>query len=103
MNKEIEFNEQDLIASLQEASAHAAGKRTLRTTTIPGKAPAIRGEEILQIRRKLNASRGVFAALLNVNEDTVKSWEKSRRAPTGAALRLLQIAHLHPEALSFAE
>jgi putative transcriptional regulator len=41
----------------------------------------------------------VFARLLNVPTVTAASWEKGRRKPSGAALRLLQIARKHPEAL----
>ena len=100
MKKNIPFNENDLIASMKEAEAHAKGKLTLRTAKLPSKAPAFHAQQIAQIRRQYNASLGVFAAFLNVGEDTVRSWEKGRRAPTGSALRLLEIAREHPELLA---
>ena len=41
----------------------------------------------------------MFAALLNVPTRTVISWENGQRKPSGAALKLLDIAEKHPEAL----
>ena len=99
MKKDVPFNEDDLIESLKEAEAHALGKLTLRTAKLPSKAPAFHAAQIAQIRRQYNASLSVFAAFLNVGEDTVRSWEKGRRVPTGSALRLLEIARKHPELL----
>jgi putative transcriptional regulator len=56
-------------------------------------------KEIAATRESLNVSQPVFARLLNVPTVTAASWEKGRRKPSGAALRLLQIARKHPEAL----
>lgn len=47
--------------------------------------------EIRQIREKVKASQGVFAALLNVNPSTVQKWEQGKVRPQSAALRLLSI------------
>lgn len=99
MKKEIEFNESDLISSMREALSHAHGKLTLKTTKVPPRTRAMSPATIARIRRKLKASTPVFAAYLNVTPDTVRSWEKNRRQPSGAALRLLQIAEKRPEIL----
>jgi putative transcriptional regulator len=99
MKKEISFNETELIASMNEALAHARGKLTLKTTTPPAPIHRVSREEIVRIRRKLNASVPVFAAYLNVTAVTVRSWEKNRRRPSGPALRLLQIAKQQPKVL----
>ena len=48
-------------------------------------------KEIRQIREKVRASQGVFAALLNVNPSTVQKWEQGKVKPQNAALRLLSI------------
>ena len=40
--------------------------------------------------------------MLNVPVVTAISWEKGRRQPSGAALRLLEIAREHPEMLAVA-
>jgi putative transcriptional regulator len=99
MKKEIEFNESELIGSMREALAHAQGKLTLKTTKIPRRTRSMSPASIARIRRKLKASTPVFAAYLNVTPDTVRSWEKNRRQPSGPALRLLQIAEKRPEIL----
>ena len=91
----------ELQDSLREALGHARGKITLRTrdVPIPPKVRAIRPQEIARLRRRLNASQGVFARWLNVSRDTEISWETGRRKPSGAALRLLQIVRISPEIL----
>ena len=43
------------------------------------------------MRQKLNVSQAVFAGLLNIPKVTAISWEKGRRQPTAAALRLLDL------------
>jgi putative transcriptional regulator len=99
MKKEVEFNEADLIGGMREALAHAKGKLTLKTTKVPRRTLTMSPRTIARIRRQLKASTPVFAAYLNVTPDTVRSWEKNRRQPSGAALRLLQIAEKKPEIL----
>ena|GEM_PF-1273773 len=81
------------------ALAHAKGQLTLKTTTVPARAGKMTPASIARLRRSLKASTPVFAAYLNVTPDTVRSWEKNRRQPSGAALRLLQIAERKPEVL----
>ena len=48
-------------------------------------------KEIRQIREKVKASQGVFAAILNVNPSTIQKWEQGKVRPQNAALRLLSI------------
>jgi putative transcriptional regulator len=99
MPKEIKFNEADLIGGMKEALAHAKGKLTLKTTRVPRPARMMSPASIARLRHTLKASTPVFAAYLNVTPDTVRSWEKNRRQPSGPALRLLQIAEKRPEIL----
>jgi hypothetical protein len=49
--------------------------------------------------RAARGQEAVFARLLNVPVVTEASWEVGRRNPSGAALRLLQIAKKEPEVL----
>jgi len=56
----------------------------------------LRPKEITALRRQLNVSQAVFAGLLNVPKVTAISWEKGRRQPTGAALRLLDPVRKQP-------
>jgi putative transcriptional regulator len=66
---------------------------------LPTRVEKIRPEDVRKIRLKLKVSQAVFARLLNVPVVTEASWEVGRRNPSGAALRLLQIAQREPEAL----
>jgi putative transcriptional regulator len=101
--KEIEFDAEALVGSVEAMAAHVRGERklTLRTRalTLPEPFTPLRPKEIAAIRRQLNVSQSVFAALLNVPKVTAISWEKGRRKPTGAALRLLDLIRKNPEIL----
>lgn len=101
--KDIDLDADALIRALTDVRDHVAGTRkiTMRTTTLalPPRVSRIRPQEVRAIRRKLNVSQQVFARLLNVPVVTEASWEVGRRNPSGAALRLLQIARKEPGVL----
>jgi DNA-binding transcriptional regulator YiaG len=59
--------------------------------------PTFDAAQIIRIRERIGLSDIAFAALLNVEPETVRAWEQGRRAPDGAALRLLSIAAQQPE------
>ncbi len=99
----IQFDADEFLSAVEDVRDHVAKKKkvTLRTTKVklPDVAPEITPEEIVAAREALNLSQPVFARLLNVPTVTEVSWEKGRRKPSGAALRLLQIARRHPDVL----
>jgi putative transcriptional regulator len=101
--KEIEFSADLLLQSLRDHADHLQGKKklTLRVTSfaLPARVKAIRPKEIAGIRHNLNVSQPVFAALLNVPLATARSWEQGKRKPSGAALRLLDLARQRPKIL----
>ena len=94
-----DFRFDDLLDSMQQGADHAAGKITARTHQLTTRAEAFSGEEIANIRKRMNVSQAVFADLLNVPKATAISWERGLRSPSGAAVRLLQIAKNIPKAL----
>lgn len=104
--KQIKFNAEELVRSVEEVRDHVTGRRklTLRTTKfkLPKPAPAVSPKDVEKIRARLKVSQPVFAAILNVPTVTAISWEKGRRSPSGAALRLLEIVKKHPEVLTAA-
>jgi putative transcriptional regulator len=51
------------------------------------------------IREKTGLSQKQFAQLLGVSVRTLQEWEQGRRAPSGAARTLLQIAAKNPRAV----
>jgi len=98
-----------LIGALEEAVAFERGElpgvrvdrvditaRHARATP----APAYDAEQIRAIRRRLSLSQPVFAEMLNVSASTIRAWEQGAREPDGPTRRLLQVADLHPEALT---
>jgi len=100
----MDLNADELIQALTDVRDHVSGRRklTMRTTmlaALPGRMDGMRPKEVRAIRQKLNMSQEVFARLLNVPVVTEASWEVGRRNPSGAALRLLQIARVEPRAL----
>ena len=101
--KDIEFNADDLVGSAEAFAEHLKGNRklTLRTKTVPlpPRVKPLSPAQVRAIRKRLNVSQPVFAALMNIPTVTAASWERGRRQPTGAALRLLDIARRHPEVL----
>lgn len=101
--KDIEFNAEDLVGSVETLANHLSGKNkvTLRTKTVamPARVKPLSPGQVRAIRKKLNVSQPVFAAMMNIPSITAASWERGRRKPTGAALRLLDIARRHPEVL----
>ena len=101
--KEIEFNADELVSNVEALARHAAGKEKLtlrtRTLTLPPGIKPIKAREIVAIREQLAVSQAVFARLLNVPKVTEISWEKGRRKPTGAALRLLDLVRKRPNIL----
>jgi putative transcriptional regulator len=94
-------NFDELRRSMEQAVAHSQGKITLRTkhVPIPKKVTALAPREIRKLRVRLGTSQAVFARLLNVSTTTEIKWETGRRKPSGAALRLLDIASKRPEIL----
>jgi putative transcriptional regulator len=101
--KDIEFDAGALVGSVEALAAHVRGERKLtlrtRSMTLPEHLQPLRPKDVAAIRRQLNVSQSVFAALLNVPKVTAISWEKGRRKPTGAALRLLDLIRKKPEIL----
>lgn len=77
-----------------------AGKTlTTRMVTAPQAPKPLRPVEVLRLRKKLNVSQAVFAAMLNASVQTVRAWEQGLKQPSGPSLRLLEVARNHPEAL----
>lgn len=97
---EIEFKADDLVSSVEAFARHVSGKEKLtlraRQLSLPPQIKPIPPKEIAKLRRKLNVSQAVLAGMLNVPKVTVVSWEKGRRKPTGAALRLLDLVRKQP-------
>ena len=90
---------EELIASAQEALAHARGQKKLRewTVVIPDPVKPWSSKRIATLRKmRFRLSQPRFAELLNVTASTVRAWEQGYKRPSGAASRLLQVADEAP-------
>ena len=101
--KEYAFSGADLVESAREMletiRAGRAGDLRKTTLELPEPVHKIKPVEVRHIRETLGASQAVFARLLNVPKGTAIAWESGARRPSGAALKLLEIARRHPEML----
>ena len=96
---------EEIISGLEEALAYEHGEVTdvkvTRATLASQRAevapdPVYRANCIASQRERLRLSQPIFAAALNVSPETVKKWEQGTRERDGAALRLLELAEMHP-------
>jgi len=80
---------QDLIASMEEAAAHARGEKTAARVHV------IVVPDVRAIREKLGLSQQAFASTYRIPLATLKGWEQGRRHPDATASAYLSvIAHL---------
>jgi DNA-binding transcriptional regulator YiaG len=90
----------DLRQSLSEALAYEQGKRVaVRVSQLPPPPKPLTPGQIRAIRQSFNVSQAAFARIINVSVNAVESWEQGARRPREATLKLLTIAHKHPEVL----
>jgi putative transcriptional regulator len=82
----------ELIESMQQAAAHAGGRRvsSVRVTTV--KIPDVKA-----IRKALHMSQHRFAALYRIPLPTLKNWEQGRRAPDAPAAAYLLAIQRRPK------
>jgi putative transcriptional regulator len=95
---DILFDAETLLRRVQ-GFANGTESYTEYTIKVPPPVKPIPAKEIRAIRTKLGFTQPQFASFLNVPKITAVSWENGTRKPSGAALRLLAVARLHPEAL----
>ena len=91
----------DLREALQDAIAYERGSnpRGLRVSELAERPKPMSGKQVAQIRKAFGVSQVVFAKVINVSPNAVRSWEQGIRKPTAATLKLLTVAREHPEAL----
>lgn len=101
--KLIAFSEARLLESVTGfvEQIKAGDTKSLRVTdvAVPPRLPARSAAAVRRLRESYHVSQAVFAGFLNVPTRTVISWENGQRKPSGAALKLLDVAERHPQAL----
>jgi putative transcriptional regulator len=71
----------------------AIDKRTMREfdETCIEKIEPLTPEQIKAIRERERVSQPIFARYLNVSKNLVSDWERGKKKPSGAALKLLSL------------
>ncbi len=77
-----------LLKSVREMKAGKAARIT-----------QIAPNEVASARLKTGLSQVQFAQALQISPRTLQEWEQGRRAPSGPAKALIQIAFRHPEVI----
>ena len=82
----------ELIESMQQAVAHAGGRkvRGMRVTTVER-------PDVKAIRRSLRMSQHRFAAAYRIPLATLKNWEQGRRSPDAPAAAYLLAIRRRPK------
>jgi putative transcriptional regulator len=88
MASEMEKFQADLLASVEQMKRGE-----------PARVTEVELSPVAAARAHVGLSQLEFAQLLGVSPRTLQDWEQGRRAPTGAARTLLQVAVKHPEVL----
>lgn len=60
-------------------------------------ADSVTGEEIKQIRKKLNVTQQEFSALVSVSKKTIERWETGDKVVTGPIVTLVKILSEYPQ------
>jgi putative transcriptional regulator len=82
----------ELIESLSQAAAHAAGRRVKGVRVTKVEIP-----DVKEIRRSLRMSQHRFAAAYRIPLPTLKNWEQGRRAPDAPAMAYLLAIKRRPK------
>ena len=87
----------EIIQGLEEAVAHAQGKKILRSHKLSVEPLKLySAAEIKNIRNMLGMAQPVFAEAMGVSKKTVEAWESGRNMPEGPARRILGLVQKDP-------
>ena len=59
--------------------------------------PHISPEDLIQLRKTRNLSRGLFAQYLRTNPRTLENWEQGRAKPNAQAALLINLVRRYPD------
>ena len=88
----------ELVEGVDALGESRQEKRTLRTHAVVVRpAPELTPDELVEVRRQLNLSRGLFAAYLRTNVRTLENWEQGRARPNAQAALLINLVKRYPD------
>lgn len=87
-----------IMQGLNEALEYEKGNlkaKTVKLSVAP--LPDIESSEIKDIRKSLDMTQVMFAAVIGVSTKTVEAWENGINVPSGVARRMLSLLQLDPK------
>jgi putative transcriptional regulator len=98
------MSQRDLYAELMDGieamGLHREEKITLKTSTLKIlPSISINSDDIINIRKKLNISRSVFANLLRISSRTLENWEQGRSKLPDNVATLIKLVDKYPDTL----
>lgn len=89
---------ESIIQGLNEAIEYEKGNlktKTIKMSVAP--LPDMESSQVKSIRKSLDMTQGMFAAVMGVSVKTVEAWEAGTNTPSGAARRMLSLLQSDPE------
>lgn len=87
-----------IIKGLNEAVEFEKGNVKAKTSMLSvAPLPDIKSDDIKNIRRSLDMTQMIFAAVMGVSVKTVEAWEAGTNTPSGTARRMLFLLKSDPK------
>lgn len=87
-----------IIKGLNEAVEYEKGNVKAKTSTISvAPLPEMESSDIKNIRKSLDMTQMIFAAVMGVSVKTVEAWEAGTNTPSGTARRMLYLLQSDPK------
>ena len=89
---------ESIVQGLNEAIDYEKGSVKAKTVTLSvAPLPDIESGEIKNIRKSLDMTQMIFAAVMGVSVKTVEAWEAGTNTPSGSAKRMLSLLRSDPK------
>ena len=89
---------EDIMQGLNEAIEYKKGNIKVRTELVSiAPVPDMESSRVKEIRKSLNMTQFMFAAVMGVSVKTVEAWEAGTNTPSGPARRMLSLLQSDPE------
>lgn len=89
---------ESIVQGLNEAIEYEKGNLKARTAKMSiAPLPDMESSQVKDIRKSLDMTQGMFAAVMGVSVKTVEAWESGINTPSGTARRMLSLLQSDPE------
>lgn len=89
---------ESIVQGLNEAIEYEKGNLNAKTVKMSiAPLPDIESTQVKDIRKSLDMTQRMFAAVMGVSIKTVEAWENGTNTPSGVARRMLSLLQSDPE------